>query len=187
MSINLLPDKDNGRSAQEMILTIVGGSIIIIALLIGGATGWIWVDRSTLQETIASKTSEKEKLTNDIIKTTESQKELAYILDRQEGHKILEASDKHFDQILDRIAQSTPQRLRISTLSLKSTGEITTNGTAGSRDDVAAFTESLALAPQFTEVTVNQTDTQTDGVHFTVTLKIKSAAASPSPKPGVKP
>lgn len=186
MSINLLPGRSPEKETEERILTLVGGALIITCLLMVGGTGYLWLDKTTLTDTIAVKQEEKTAIEQEIQKTRTQQLELALIEDRGSAFAKLEKSDPELIRLLDEVAHATPQNVRINTFGLKEAAEIGITGIGASRADIAAFTENLSQSDVFTRVTLAQTDTQTDGVHFTVSLTIAGAQAAASPVPATQ-
>jgi Tfp pilus assembly protein PilN len=171
-TINLLPNKQT-QSTQENILTVISGLAMVAVILLGGASLYFWYDTGVARSQIATKESEKKELLAEIDQTKDQRLELAYIVDRQKVYDQLETKSTDYDVLLDRIAEATPEKLRIENLTFKNTGEINLSGLAASRDDIAAFTEHLSQTEVFTDVTVNQTDNQTDAVHYTVAMRVK--------------
>lgn len=181
MAINLLPGRSPEKEAQERILTLVGGGLIIVCLLMVGGTGYLWLDKTTLTNTIAVKQDEKAQIEQEIQKTQTQQLELAIIEDRSSAFTRLEKSDPALTHLLDEIAHATPQNVRINTLGLKDTTEIGITGIGASRADIAAFTENLSQSDAFSNVTLAQTGTQTNGVQFTVSLTIAGTQTATKP------
>lgn len=165
-------------------MTVVSGLLILAVLSLGGISVYFWYDHGLSVDQVAAKQTEKAELTLAIEKTKGEQLELAYILDRQALYKKLGDKTIAFQQAIDKIAQATPANLRINNITLKTTREIAISGYAQARTEIAAFTEHLSQSTAFSDVTLNQTDNQADGIHYSVTLKIINAAttASPSPK-----
>jgi Tfp pilus assembly protein PilN len=159
-----------------------------MVIVLGGASVYFWYDRGLSADQVAAKQTEKAELTLAIEKTKEEQLELAYILDRQTLYKSLSGKSIAFQQAIDKISQATPANLRITNITLKATKDVALSGYAQTRADIAAFTEHLSQSTVFSDVTLNQTDNQADGVHYSVTLKvIESAPAKSSPSPTAKP
>lgn len=146
---------------------------MILIILLTGATAYFWYDNTATRTQINLKALEKQELTEEIDKTKDQRLELAYIVDREKVYNQLAAKTTTYNRLLDTIAQATPQQVKIENLSFKDTGEVNMAGQAATRDDIAAFTEHLSQSTLFTNVTLNQTDNQNDGVHYIVSMKVK--------------
>lgn len=157
--------------------------MVIVFFLLCAMSLYFWFDRTSARSQIATKEAEKQELTSEIDETKEERLELSYILNRGKEIAELEAKSVTYDKLLTIIAQVSPEKLLISSLNFKTTGEINLAGRAATRDDIAAFTERLSQSTSFRNVTLNQTDSQSDGVHYSVTMSTVGVAPKSSPTP----
>lgn len=168
---------------------MVGVGILFGCLALLLFTGYTWIARSQASDAAKIKQSQKSELQESIDENKDLQQELAYIADRETAYNNLRASEIYFDGLLDKVAAATPNNLQLTLLGLRKVDDVSVAGVAATRADIATFTDNLSKIPEFTAVNLNQTDSQVDGVHFNLTLKLvlpdaKSAKkASPAASP----
>lgn len=146
---------------------------MVAVILLTGASTYFWYVKGAQKTQLAIKEAEKKELTKEIDETKDQRLELAYIVDREKVYNQLQGKALDFSALLDAIAQATPEKVKIENLDIKNTGEVDLAGQGATRDDIAAFTEHLSHSNVFTDVTINQTNNQNDGVHYVVTMKVK--------------
>lgn len=150
--------------------------LVGLALVLVGVTAYLKFDHNLISAEIAKQESEKSRLVAENKQHEKVQLDLAYISNRQDMFNKLEKERHNYNKLLNDIAAVTPQKLQITSLTISLTKEIKLNGIASDRADIATFAERMSLIPELQVVTLNQTDIQTDGVHFSATTAIKGAA-----------
>ncbi len=111
------------------------------------------------------------------------QQQLAIIKDRGDAYTALANQYYNFDELLDKIAQATPEKLTITSLSLESGKPTSIVGVAADRSDISTLTENIRKISEITDISLSQTTAQEDGVHFTIGISlVTKVKPSPSPK-----
>lgn len=168
-TINLLPSTNQSEaqpSAHRRLMFGVVTALILESLVAGyGFFHVQQLNQRLSQEKATISHQEKE------LKPTETlQKELAVVLDRQASWDEISQDDSRLYQLLPTIAGATPERLRVTTVTVTKDQEIELHGTAADRDQIARFVTQLQAQRLFEAVNLKQADSQEGGVSFSLTL-----------------
>lgn len=184
-NINLIPNATRryaGLPPGGLLRLLV---VVLIALLLI-STGWLTMARNQLISIASAEQKKKDTLIAKLEHVNQSQKDLAFILDRRQSWESLTAKQTNYAKLLVGIATATPGSLRLTSLSSTEKAGLGLAGAAQNRNDVSLFIAHLNQIGLFQNVTLNLANAQADSVVFTISLELlepKPALLPASPKP----